>query len=273
MTVGTRFRFRLEIAAESDIGRERAKNDDSYMVLEADTIAFGVCDGMGGHAGGDVASRLAVDTITSVLGAGTEPEEGLDERLRRAIVVASRKILERANAEPSLRSMGTTATIAALDAEEIVVAQVGDSRAYLFREGVLTRLTRDQTLAQSLVDQGQLALEELANSEYAHIVLQAVGMKELPDVVIGRARLADGDLVLICSDGLFGPLGDAAIAEILSRETALEAKVRALVERANAAGGPDNITCVLARAECVSTRERDSEATLPALPIRRFWWW
>lgn len=267
-------RFRLETTAVTDTGRERARNDDSFLMRKNAPAALGVCDGMGGHAGGNVASRIAVEVIAANLdGARGDVSESFETRLRRAIVVASRSILACASAQPELRGMGTTATIAALEGDDLVIAQVGDSRAYLFRDGELTQLTRDQTLARALFEQGQLSLEELETSNYAHVILEAVGVKELPQVEISRTALQDGDLLLICSDGLSGPVGHAALRELVSAGGDLNHIAQMLVDEANRRGGPDNITCVLGRVIADERANPSAEDTLPELPLRPFWRW
>lgn len=263
-------RFRLEVAALSDPGRERPRNDDSFLVRESPTV-LGVCDGMGGHRGGDVASRIAVEVIAANLDRSVSDDESCETRLRRAVVVASRSILACADAQPALRGMGTTATVAALDESDLVIAQVGDSRAYLLRDDQLVQLTRDQTLARMLFEQGQLSEEELENSDLAHVILEAVGVKELPQVVLSRTALRDGDVLLFCSDGLSGPVPDARIREILVAGGSLNALTQALVDEANQRGGPDNVTCVLARVS--EAAGAGLEDTLPDVPLRPFWRW
>jgi serine/threonine protein phosphatase PrpC len=267
-------RFRLETTAVTDTGRERPRNDDSYLVRQKSPAVLGVCDGMGGHAGGNVASRIAVEVIAANLeGVRADAAESFETRLRRAIVVASRSILACASAQPELRGMGTTATIAVLEGSDLVIAQVGDSRAYLFRDGELAQLTRDQTLARALFEQGQLSAEELESSNYAHVILEAVGVKELPQVEISRTELRAGDLLLICSDGLFGPVGDAILREIVSAGGSLNDIARTLVDEANRRGGPDNITCVLGRVIVDERANESAEDTFPELPLRPFWRW
>lgn len=261
-------RFRLEVGAQSDRGRERPRNDDSFLVRERPAV-LGVCDGMGGHRGGDVASRIAVEVIAANLDSSVAHDETCEARLRRAVVVASRSILACADAQPALRGMGTTATVAALDDGDLVIAQVGDSRAYLLRDGALVQLTRDQTLARMLYEQGQLSEEELENSNLAHVILEAVGVKELPQVALSRVPLLDGDLLLFCSDGLSGPVPDARILELLVAGGSPNELAQELVDEANRCGGPDNVTCVIAK---VKAAERISvEDTLPELPLRPFW--
>src|SRR5262249_44601360 len=146
-----------------------------------------------------------------------------------------------------LRGMGTTATVCALRDQELAIAQVGDSRAYLFRDGSLTLLTRDQSLAMHLVESGQLAPEELESCAFRHVILQAVG-SEWVDVDLRAVCLRRGDVLLVCSDGLWDVLSGDAIAAILARSASVAAACEELVARALAEGGPDNVTCIVARA-------------------------
>jgi protein phosphatase len=143
--------------------------------------------------------------------------------------------------------MGTTATVAVLADRELVVGQVGDSRAYVFRHGVLSQVTRDQTLVALLLREGKLDADRVEDFPGGHIILQAVGSAPTVDVDVTSVALEDGDVLLLCSDGLSGPVPDAVISGILSRQEPVTALADALVAEANARGGPDNVTCVLAR--------------------------
>ncbi|MBL8611109.1 MAG: serine/threonine-protein phosphatase [Myxococcales bacterium] len=257
---------RLTIAAQSDRGRQRSTNEDALLVAHLGSrdvslagcgrawdaapgeCVLGVCDGMGGEAGGEVASRLAAVVVERVLSELSPSDADSAERaLTLAVLEASRVVREVAR-EPTLARMGTTATIACVAGREVAVAQVGDSRAYLFRDGLLTRLTRDQSLAALMVEQGQVDEEEAEDMPGSHVILQAVGSSEALRVIVTRAELKDGDLLLLCSDGLTGPVRDRDIADVLARSRgAVDAACAALVELANARGGPDNVTCVIAR--------------------------
>ncbi len=254
---------RLEVAARSHVGRHRDNNEDSllvahlgrderhlfdlratsYLARSGEWVAA-VCDGMGGEAGGEVASRLATVVLDAEL--KRRPRSAslsmAREALTDALVAAARTIAEAAR-EPSLERMGTTATAAVVVDGQLVLAQVGDSRAYLFRGGKLTQLTEDQTLVAHLRKNGHPNHQDLAG--LSNVILQALGSSRHLDVVVCAVELAPRDLVLLCSDGLSGPVPDAEIAHILGRPAALDARVDALVAAANAAGGPDNISCVL----------------------------
>src|SRR5262249_27498752 len=156
-------------------------------------------------------------------------------------------IRARAAAQRALLGMGTTATVCALREGDLFVAQVGDSRAYLLRGGKLTQLTRDQTLATMLVELGQLAPADVERFEHKNGILQAVGTQDHLQIDLTRVSVRRGDVLLVCSDGLHGPIGDDAIRAVLERETSPARACEALVALANAEGGPDNVTCIVAR--------------------------
>jgi protein phosphatase len=257
--------LRLDIAVRTDPGREREGNEDSAFVAasvgvvlpgggtvevpEPGWVVLGVCDGMGGAAAGEVASRAAADVISAhLLSAGEAgSDEDLGRRLIDAVEEASRRVREAARADPRLDGMGTTATVCALRGADLLCAQVGDSRAYLLRDGRLTQLTRDQTLATLLVEQGQLRREDVPDFELRHVILQAVGTAPRVEVDLRAVHLARGDVLLLCSDGLSEPVSDASIREVLVGAGSADEAAEALVARANAAGGPDNVTCIVAR--------------------------
>jgi protein phosphatase len=243
--------LRIEVAARTDRGRERADNQDNYLVIAPPGwAALAVCDGMGGAAGGEVASSTAVAAIHDEMMKGGLPatHDALGRRLLHSVEEASRRVYAKACARAGLSGMGTTATACAIREDVLFIAQVGDSRAYLFREGSLTQLTRDQTLAMLLVENGQLAPEDVEDFPHGHVILQAVGTKDRVEVDLRRVRVSEGDVLLLCSDGLHGSVRAEAIREVLARATSPDAACEALVALANEAGGPDNITVIVARA-------------------------
>lgn len=274
--------LRLEIAARTDRGQHREHNEDSFVITSAGAgvadrsdkvdvasrgwVALAVCDGMGGAAAGEVASRAAAEIIGEVIAAGGEVtgSDDLGWRVIDSIEEASRRVHAAAEAQRSLRGMGTTATVCALHLQDLFMGQVGDSRAYLLRAGRLTQLTRDQTLATLLEENGQLSPEEKATFEHGHVILQAVGTTEHVDVDLRRVTVRRGDVLLICSDGLHGPLSDDEIRDLLERASSSDAACEALIDEANAAGGPDNITCIVVRIEGDALSARPD----PVLPER-----
>ena len=233
---------KLRYAVRSDPGRQRPRNEDRALVGFVAPFAV-VCDGMGGEAGGEVASNIASEAIAAALD-GAWPWVNVDDALVTSIVGAGDRVRAVARAEPRLARMGTTATVAAVHGDWLVCAQVGDSRAYLFRDGHLARLTRDQTLVALLEASG---VEVIGDDVPTNVILQAVGSSKCLDVVVTRTPFRAGDVVMLCSDGLCGVIDDGAIESILAANADPEAACDALVAAANEAGGPDNITVVVLR--------------------------
>ncbi|HEX6278276.1 MAG TPA: protein phosphatase 2C domain-containing protein [Polyangiaceae bacterium] len=263
----SRSRVVLRVAARSDVGVERSNNEDRPLVadlvaaqahagaidatLETDNggALLAVCDGMGGEAGGEIASSTAVDALFRA-GVALLPgrsEQDVASGLVEAVKGASRAVESRAAADRTLARMGTTATVCTVAGDALLVAQVGDSRAYLYRAGSLTQLTRDQTLKTLLVERGQLTPEEAGDFQHNNIILQALGHHGGVDVDVGWVGLCRGDVLLVCSDGLFGCVADDAIAQTLGASSEPGAACDALIRLALAAGAPDNVTCVVAQ--------------------------
>jgi protein phosphatase len=258
--------IRIQVFGRTDVGQIREHNEDNFLVadlskrsrslMEEDRqqqvgergTVLGVCDGMGGAAAGEVASQLAVDIIYEKLVEGDTPEDH-DELARRlvfAVEEAGSRIFNDARADRTRRGMGTTATIAALLDERLFVAQVGDSRAYVLRGGQLVQVSRDQSLVNQLIEAGQLTEEEAETFEHNNIILQALGTAETVQVDLTYVDLKRGDTLLLCSDGLSGMIRAEEIREVLvSVRDPLEA-CKVLTERANLAGGHDNITVIVA---------------------------
>jgi PPM family protein phosphatase len=210
---------------------------------------FLVCDGMGGVAGGEVASKLAAETIwQEMLSSRPTDERPVYARLlRRAIRAAHRRVADEAAANIELRGMGTTVSAAGLAGGALIIAQVGDSRAYIDRKGTLTQVTRDQSVVSALVHAGRLSELEARLSEKRSLILQALGTGADVDVALSLVELRRGDRLLLCSDGLHGPVNDEAMRYTLAEHEELEPAVQALLNLARQAGAPDNITIVLAR--------------------------
>jgi protein phosphatase len=237
------------VASLSDPGLIREQNQDSVLVHPLDSaLLLAVCDGMGGGEGGEVASQLAVTSLLHGLDSMEVPDslEGLGRALNGAILGAHEVVQSMARGR-RLRGAGTTATVALVRGNWLVLGQVGDSRAYLLRGGQLGRLTRDQSLAQQLMEQGVLQPSELATFEHSNVILQAVGTGSPPVVDLTWAELRREDVLLLCSDGLWGEVTDEEIGRILREHDEPEAACEALVEAAKGAGGSDNISCVVAR--------------------------
>lgn len=207
---------------------------------------------MGGAAAGEVASQMAVDLIYEQLLGQKAPAGSRDELARRlvqSIEYTGAHIFQDARSDRSRRGMGTTATIAAFLDARVFLGQVGDSRAYLVREGRLALLTRDQSLVNQLIEAGQLTEEEAETFEHNNIILQALGTSETVQVDLTYVDLCKGDILMMCSDGLSGMIRNDEIREILLNSTEPLEACRELTDRANAAGGHDNITVIVAYVE------------------------
>jgi len=238
--------MRLSSFAGSDVGRMRSGNEDSYFCGQT---VFAVADGLGGHQGGEVASAAAVEPLAGLDGRSFGDAGEAAEALAAAIREANEAIIDRAAGDPSLYGMGTTVTSAAVAGGQLQLAHVGDSRAYLLRGQALEQLTTDHTVVGELVRRGRLTPEQAAIHPERSILTRAVGLDprvpvDTPDPV----ELRDGDQVLLCSDGLTEAVDEDQIAELLSAADDGDAACRSLIDAANAAGGPDNITVALLRA-------------------------
>jgi serine/threonine protein phosphatase PrpC len=238
--------MRLSSFAGTDVGRARSGNEDSYF---CGRTVFAVADGLGGHQGGEVASAAAVEPLAALDGREfAEPGEAA-EALTATIREGNAAILDRAAGDPGLWGMGTTVTAAALAGDRFLqLAHVGDSRAYLLRGGSLEQLTTDHTVVAELVRRGRLTPAQAAIHPERSILTRAVGLDpRIPVDIPDPLELRDGDQVLLCSDGLTEAVDDGPIAELLSSTPDGTAAGQALIDAANAAGGPDNITVVLLR--------------------------
>ncbi len=273
----------VRVGTKTDIGRTRQRNEDSLLVAGP---LFALADGMGGHRGGDVASSLALEVLGSE-GDGEGPvqagppdrarsegdlladrAEWLVERVRKA----NRRVLERGEADRDLRGMGTTLVAAELEeGDRAILVHVGDSRAYLLREGELQQLTKDHTLVQRLVSEGRLTAQEAAHHPQRNILTRALGVDE--DIPVDQLTLDlhPRDRLLLCTDGLTNMVGADRIRDVLVRAQDPQEACDRLVEFANRAGGEDNITViVLAFDENRASGDRDAEghstAELAAIP-------
>lgn len=238
------FRF----AGHTDVGQVRARNEDALLQLPLRGVAA-VADGMGGHAAGDVASRIAVDVMDDrTVDMGTDAATALVEAIR----AANDAILRAARADVELQGMGTTLTALRVHPEEgCVIAHVGDSRAYRWRDGVLEQLTRDQTWVQEQVEAGTISRERARDHPFSSILTGALGIEDQElDIQVLELECRPGDTFLLCSDGLIARLTDDELLAVLEGHPGdLDAAARALVDAANEAGGPDNITVALVRCE------------------------
>ncbi|HWF73309.1 MAG TPA: Stp1/IreP family PP2C-type Ser/Thr phosphatase [Solirubrobacteraceae bacterium] len=240
-------------------GLQRRENEDSVL---ASPPVFVVADGMGGAQAGEVASRIAVDAFAEGL-----PEEGSpEERLSAVALDANRRIYELSQSESERAGMGTTLTAAYLGESDLSIAHVGDSRAYLFRDGELTRLTQDHSLMAELIRRGKLTEEEAADHPQRSIITRALGPEPEVTVDTWTYPVRAGDVILLCSDGLTSMVSEARVAEILRSSNELERAAQALIDEANRAGGRDNITVILFRLEEVGSVLGTDQPTVVAAP-------
>ncbi len=239
---------RIEACGLSHPGLQRASNEDAYAVAPAVGF-FAVADGIGGNAAGEVASHLAVDVVLTMIedAAARWPDALGASLLAESVKEANAWVRGAAAHDPEKAGMGTTLTTLLVLGEHAVVAHVGDSRAYLLSGRRLRRLTDDHTVVFACMQAGLMTAEEAATSEVRNMIVRAVGLDEVLDVDTRLVAVSQGDTFLLCSDGLHGVLGDDEIAAVLLAEPSLERAAERLVERANDAGGPDNVTVVLAR--------------------------
>jgi PPM family protein phosphatase len=259
---------RVKLFARTDVGQVREHNEDNFLVaylttrsrglMEANRSAaigphgavFAVCDGMGGAAAGEIASQLAVDIIYERMVEGLEnaPSSSRDDIARRlvgAVEAAGLRIFQEAKLDRTRRGMGTTVTAAGLVDNHCFLAQVGDSRGYILRNQNLAQVTRDQSLVNQLIEAGQLTEEEAETFEHNNIILQALGTSDTVQVDLTYVELHRGDMLLLCSDGLSGMVRFDDIRDIMNSSQEPLEICKALTERANQAGGHDNITVII----------------------------
>lgn len=259
--------IRIRLFGRTDVGRIREHNEDNFLVADLSQSArglmenirshvvgpsgtlFAVCDGMGGAAAGEVASKLAVDIIYEQMQAGGPPRhrDEFARRLVRAVEVAGMRIFAEAKLDRNRRGMGTTATAAALVDDHLFLAQVGDSRGYLLRGESLQLVTRDQSLVNQLIEAGQLTEEEAENFEHSNIILQALGTADSVQVDLTYVKVRAGDTLLLCSDGLSGMVRAEELRQALLGHPEPIDVCKVLTDRANDAGGHDNITVIVVK--------------------------
>ena len=252
----------LALGSLTDVGRSRSSNQDAYCALLAPNAPAGteallaVADGMGGHQGGDVASTMAIQTLVqrfSPSGKGNTPPPSLDghqSQLEQVVHQANGEVFQAAT-KPELRGMGTTLTVALLVDSTAILAQVGDSRAYLVRKGAIRRLTQDHSWVAEQVAAGVLTQEQAQTHPQRNILTRALGTTPHVQVDISQAALEEGDVLVLCSDGLHGLVSDEEMGRIVATEEPQKA-CQTLVDAANALGGHDNITVVIGRVDRLS---------------------
>lgn len=287
----------VELYAKSDVGRVRRGNEDNFLVLDLSSeqtwtgsdgttppekltrfdlgqrgLVLVVSDGMGGALAGDVASRMAVDSVREML-LGTEGEEACDpnvdlvECLKNATIYANLAIHLKSQEDSRCAGMGATFTGAAIRGDNLDLVQVGDSRGYVIRKDHIRLATKDQSLVQQLVDVGQISESEAETHMFRNVILQALGAQSEVAPVTGRIRLRQGDVLLLCSDGLSGKLRAEDIQQIVVNSQGDLAKAcDGLIDEANNRGGEDNITVVLARFQGADLEEPATDRITIELP-------
>jgi PPM family protein phosphatase len=250
--------LRVEVAGETNVGMKRTHNEDNFSIIEESGLYI-VADGMGGHASGEIASKMAVDSVREFFAlTANDPErtwpykmdrsKGYEEnRLVTAIKLANLRIFESAQHDARQRGMGTT--IVALFAVEdgIYLAHVGDSRVYRVRDDRLEQLTEDHSLLNDYIKMKRLTPEEIANFPHKNVIVRALGMKDTVKVDTRLEQPRAGDVYLLCSDGLSGPISDSDMLDVIAGTRDLKTAASRLIAKANQNGGPDNVTVVLAR--------------------------
>jgi serine/threonine protein phosphatase PrpC len=241
----------------SDLGRQRQGNEDNFFVRAP---LFVVADGMGGAQAGEVASEIAVRSFDDDL-----PNGSLPEALTDVIQGANRRIHDKARSDESMHGMGTTTTAAYVDDDEVIIAHVGDSRAYLLRDGDLIRLTKDHSLVGELVARGKLTEEQAEQHPQRSVITRALGPEADVQVDVDIFPAKPGDLFLLCSDGLTSMVHEPQLRPLFDDTDSLETLGKRLIDAANAAGGRDNITVILFRLEAVEGTESDAPAAATAV--------
>jgi serine/threonine protein phosphatase PrpC len=235
--------MRLVFAAATDVGRMRKNNEDSY--LSSQPVAA-VADGMGGHSAGEVASAIAIEELAALGGRGPwENETAATDDLKQAILRANRRIREMAASDRKLNGMGTTLVALLEDGDMVHVANVGDSRGYLLRQGELSQVTVDHSLVQELVDDGRLSPEDAERHPQRSVITRALGIDPEVEFDLFTYKLQVGDRLLLCSDGLSDVVEPAQIRKVLLRIPSAQRAARELIGVANEQGGPDNITVIV----------------------------
>lgn len=238
---------RIEFIGLTDVGRIRSNNEDIFLI-NSDGYYCLVADGMGGAAAGEMASQIFAQTAREVfIEKPPASEQALVERVQATFLEANDRILEHVENYPEHKGMGCTAELLAFTPTGFVIGHMGDSRTYRLRQGLFKQLTKDHSLVQDQIDQGLITVEQARSHRMRNIILRAVGVRPSPALDTLRGPVFNGDLFLLCSDGLTDLVEDDDIVRILQSNSKLAAKAEQLIELANGAGGKDNVTVVLAK--------------------------
>jgi serine/threonine protein phosphatase PrpC len=266
----------VRLHGRTDVGLIREHNEDSFVIVRLDDgvrepeklaahtlgprgTLLVVCDGMGGAAAGEVASGMAIESLAATMldehmvdapdGVVDDERQHLARKLRGAARDANARIFKEARDNLARSGMGTTMTAVHLWRDHALIAQVGDSRAYVWRQGAFTQVTRDQSLVNQLLETGQITVEQAKFFEHSNVILQALGVQEEVEVQLSKVELKKGDRLMMCSDGLVGVVSDEEISAVVGSIDDPAEAARILIEMANGAGGPDNITVIVAHVD------------------------
>jgi protein phosphatase len=251
--------MKIEVSGQTHVGMKRNHNEDNLLLLPEERL-FVVADGMGGHSSGEVASKIAVEEVAEFFRMTSQDLEitwpykmdkqrNYDEnRLATGVKLANMRIFEKASADTKYKGMGTTiVTVYFAKDSEVVVGHVGDSRVYFFRDNTLRQITEDHSLLNDYLKAKKLTPEEIEAFPHKNVIVRALGMKDTVNVDINRVEPKDGDIFLLCSDGLSGMVPDKQMEQIMQSQPDLDKACAMLIDAANANGGNDNVTCVLAQ--------------------------
>jgi protein phosphatase len=249
----------IEAVGLTDVGRRRKLNEDNFLV-DTETQLYAVCDGMGGHNAGEVASKMAIETLGAFIQKSHKEKEitwpyGLDvnlsfdgNRLKTAIKLANKRVYKAADNREDYTGMGTTVVAMLASGKTMTIGSAGDSRCYLLREGQLSQLTRDDSWVSAAWAEGILSSDEIDRHPLRNVITKAVGAKDTIDIDVVEHMAASGDVLLLCSDGLHAMIHDDQILGVLTPLPAtLDEAAKKLVDAANEAGGKDNVSVVLVR--------------------------
>jgi len=243
-----------QFSSRTDAGLSRSNNEDAVLVDDENRLGI-LADGMGGYNAGEVASSMAATLIRSQLvswldqkAASVSPRD-LRRAMELSVEAANQAVFNASQSNPNYAGMGTTLVMAVFQDQRIMVAHIGDSRGYRLHGGRLARITRDHSLLQEQLDAGLITAEQAANASYRNLVTRALGVEEAVILEVNEVRVEPGDCFLLCSDGLSDMIDDDMIAEILRLEAPLDERATRLVDAANAHGGRDNISVLLAQAQ------------------------
>jgi protein phosphatase len=239
----------LLVSAKSDIGLVRPVNEDNYAVLIPEL--FVVADGMGGHVAGEIASKLALDTLMNCIKQGS-PADNPFFLLEQGFLSANQTVFQESQSDPRYSGMGTTLTAVWIKGTSVYCAHVGDSRLYLYRQGQLCQLTKDHSLVWELARAGTISMEETRTHPQRNILTRAVGASESVQTDFEQFEWVKDDVLLLCTDGLTNMLDDAQICAILTSDASLDMRLAELIEAAKKAGGFDNITVILLQNEALT---------------------